>query len=251
MEITVATDGSALNNPHGPAGWAWFVDENRYALGAVPKGSNQMMEMYAIIQALRSIPLHYDVKVLTDSQFCINLAGKDGKSGWMQTWKARSWIKPDKKVPANLKLVKALDQVLGARKGRVTFEWVKGHNGNPMNSMADKLCTSASAAQLAGKRCPTGPGWITINTTPPVPRTAPRSVGTRATLPTSRRRPAGTSSAQGTKIRTRTTVDRSIITSFDDGPDMPDIKSTKPKHEYCPACGGIIHPDTKECRCSN
>lgn len=159
MQITVATDGSALRNPSGPGGWAWCVDRERWSAGAHPKASNQVMEMFAIYRALVDIPLDYDLVIQTDSAFCVNMIGRDGRSGWMKSWKSNGWKKADKKAPANLLVVQKLDEAIMARRGKIKFEWVKGHNGHSLNGLADKLCTAASAAQDKNQPVKNGPGW--------------------------------------------------------------------------------------------
>lgn len=47
MTITAAADGSSLGNP-GPAGWAWYVDEDTWDAGGWPKGTNNLGELTAI-----------------------------------------------------------------------------------------------------------------------------------------------------------------------------------------------------------
>lgn len=256
MEIVVATDGSAINNPNGPGGWAWFVDDKRWDLGSAPKASNQVMEMFAILRALKSIPSHLDIRIQTDSAFCVNMVGKDGKSGWMHGWKRRGWVKPDGKIPANLKLVKALDEAIAARRGRIVFEWVKGHNGHSLNSMADRLCTSASSAQNAGKPLSGGPGWVDVHGKPlptsalPAAPSARRSVMTPSRPTLNGGRPAAPKKAA--PVTRRRVVDRSVITSFDDdGPVVTVKRPVQDDAQYCDACGGRINLATMECRCSN
>ena len=71
MTIVAAADGSALGNP-GPAGWAWYVDDDRWAAGGWPKAMNNQGELTAVLQLLRATkdtgePLH----ILCDSQYAI------------------------------------------------------------------------------------------------------------------------------------------------------------------------------------
>ena len=51
--ITAAADGSSLHNP-GPAGWAWYIDDATWAAGGWPKGTNNMGELKAVLEALAS-----------------------------------------------------------------------------------------------------------------------------------------------------------------------------------------------------
>ncbi|HET8591011.1 MAG TPA: hypothetical protein VFM01_15345, partial [Nakamurella sp.] len=52
MTLIAAADGSALGNP-GPAGWAWYIDDDRWAAGGWPHGTNNMGELTAVLDLLR------------------------------------------------------------------------------------------------------------------------------------------------------------------------------------------------------
>jgi ribonuclease HI len=149
--LVAAADGSSLSNP-GPAGWAWFIDPASWAAGGWPHGTNNMGELMAVLNLLRqtsrlTVPLH----VLSDSQYTINVC-----TTWLPGWKARGWRKADHKPILNLDLVQALDVELQDR--RVTFEWVKGHAGHPLNERADQLARAAAEAFQRGAQPNTGPG---------------------------------------------------------------------------------------------
>ncbi|EFM45637.1 ribonuclease HI [Mobiluncus mulieris ATCC 35239] len=152
MEITVAADGSALGNP-GPAGWAWFVDENNWSAGGWPQATNNRGELMAVIDFLEASAVFPEIAVhfLCDSQYVINSVTK-----WMPGWKRRGWRKADGKPVLNDDLMKRLDALLAGR--RVRFEWVKGHAGHPMNERADDLARAAATAFQAGRQPVAGPG---------------------------------------------------------------------------------------------
>lgn len=158
-ELIVSTDGSALENPTGAAGWAWYVDEENWDYGGLEVGSNQLAEVLAICQALHKIPKDVPLRIQTDSKFWINVVGEDGKSGWRKKWKSNGWIKADGKPPANLKAVKTLDKLLLERTAPTALEWVKGHSDHVLNQIADKLCTHASFQMKNYGRQVKGPGW--------------------------------------------------------------------------------------------
>ena len=44
--IVAAADGSSLDNP-GPAGWAWYIDDDTWAAGGWSRGTNNMGELKA------------------------------------------------------------------------------------------------------------------------------------------------------------------------------------------------------------
>ena len=158
-ELIVSTDGSALENPTGAAGWAWYVDEENWDYGGLEVGSNQLAEVLAICQALHKLPKNIPLRIQTDSKFWINVVGEDGKGGWRKKWKSNGWIKADGKPPANLKAVKTLDKLLLERTAPTTLEWVKGHSEHILNEIADKLCTYASFQMKNYGRQVKGPGW--------------------------------------------------------------------------------------------
>ena len=149
--IIAAADGSALGNP-GPAGWAWYVDDDRWASGGWPHGTNNMGELMAVLDLLQQTA-HLDEpqQVLCDSTYVINTVTK-----WMAGWKRRGWRKGDGKPVMNVELVKALDAAMTAR--QVEFVWVKGHAGHVLNEAADRLANAAATAYRDGRTPEPGPG---------------------------------------------------------------------------------------------
>lgn len=155
MTITAAVDGSSLGNP-GPAGWAWYISPEAWAAGGWPKGTNNQGELMAILQILRATaaagradePLH----LLADSKYAIQCVTE-----WTAGWKARGWRKADGKPVLNREIIEAIDQAMRGRK--VTFEWVRGHNGHPMNEAVDDLARGAAEAYQNHREIPVGPGF--------------------------------------------------------------------------------------------
>lgn len=179
MTITAAADGSALGNP-GPAGWAWVIDDGQWRAGGWPRATNNQGELMAVLDLLRETahvaetPLH----VLCDSQYVINSVTK-----WMPGWKRKGWRKADGKPVLNLELLKELDEELRGRK--VTFEWVKGHAGHPLNEAADTRARAAATA-FQGRRAPDeGPGFTGTPASAPSPERAQALVAPLAPAQTS------------------------------------------------------------------
>ncbi|ALE91319.1 hypothetical protein AOC05_01410 [Arthrobacter alpinus] len=185
MTIIAAADGSALGNP-GPAGWAWYVDENCWRAGGWPHGTNNMGELMAVLDLFKSTahlprePLH----ILCDSQYVINSVTK-----WMPGWKRKGWKKSDGKPVLNLELLKEIDAALVGRK--YTFEWVKGHAGHELNEAADVRARDAATAFQAKRAPREGPGFPGADTAragasasaaaPVPPRETPASPGVTPT----------------------------------------------------------------------
>lgn len=152
MTTVVAIDGSALGNP-GPAGWAWYVDENCWAAGGWPNSSNNRGELTALLELLKATaPTNEELHVLADSQYVIKSVTK-----WIAGWKANGWRKADKKPVVNVDLMQAIDKAITGRK--VSFEWVRGHSGHPLNEAADDKARAAATAYQRHGSVESGPGW--------------------------------------------------------------------------------------------
>ncbi|MDY2940924.1 MAG: ribonuclease H [Varibaculum sp.] len=157
MRIVAACDGSALGNP-GPAGWAWYIDEESWRRGGWPKSTNNRGELYAVLDLLRCTrDSGADLLILADSKYTIN-----SLTDWRFNWRARGWRKSNRKPIENLDLMQQLDTELDswATAGReVKFDWVKGHAGHDLNELVDGLARGAARAYQAGHKPQPGPGY--------------------------------------------------------------------------------------------
>ena len=153
QEIIAAADGSALGNP-GPAGWAWYIDDDHWASGGWAHGTNNMGELKAVLDLFEATASRPEAKlrVYCDSQYVINSLTK-----WMPGWKKKGWKKPDGKPVLNRDLLEALDQALTGRD--YEFIWVKGHAGHALNEKADSLANGAARAYQEGREPAHGPGF--------------------------------------------------------------------------------------------
>ena len=153
QEIIAAADGSALGNP-GPAGWAWYIDDDHWASGGWAHGTNNMGELKAVLDLFEATASHPEAKlrVYCDSQYVINSLTK-----WMPGWKKKGWKKSDGKPVLNRDLLEALDRALTGRD--YEFIWVKGHAGHELNEKADSLANGAARAYQEGREPAHGPGF--------------------------------------------------------------------------------------------
>ena len=141
--IIAAADGSALGNP-GPAGWAWYVDDDCWASGGWAHGTNNMGELMAVLDLLQQTAhLDDELHVYCDSTYVINAITK-----WMAGWKRKGWKTGGGQPVKNVELMKALDAAMQGRR-TVKFEWVKGHAGHVLNEAADVRANAAAAAYQA------------------------------------------------------------------------------------------------------
>jgi len=137
----VYTDGSCSRNP-GPGGWAWAVADGRQGAGGAPSTTNQRMEIQAALEAIRALG-DSPLVVVSDSTYVVNCF----RDSWWRGWLARGWVTSAKQPVANRDLWEPLVELVQQR-GDVTFRWVKGHSGDAMNDLVDRLAVEQTAAQM-------------------------------------------------------------------------------------------------------
>ncbi|MEJ1089774.1 ribonuclease H [Microbacterium sp. Mu-80] len=152
MTITAAADGSALGNP-GPNGWAWYIDDQRWAAGGSPHGTNNQGELQAVLELLRATAgIDEKLVIECDSRYVI-----DSVTKWMPGWKRRGWRKSDGGPVLNRELLEGIDEAMRGRD--VSFSWVKGHAGHPLNEAADERANAAARAYQQKQEPRRGPGF--------------------------------------------------------------------------------------------
>ena len=98
------------------------------------------MEIIAAIKGLREINGNYKINLFTDSNYL-----KNGITNWIKSWKKNNWINSQKKPVANQDLWKELDNI--NEKLTIDWQWVKAHENNFYNNVADKYAVSAMQDQ--------------------------------------------------------------------------------------------------------
>lgn len=136
--VDIFTDGSCSGNP-GPGGWAAILrsgGHEKELCGGERATTNNRMELMAVIRALESLKGPSAVTIHTDSRYVM-----DGATQWMKKWKANGWKTADKKAVKNEDLWRALDAAMARH--RMSWRWVRGHDGHPENERADALAKAA------------------------------------------------------------------------------------------------------------
>jgi len=146
MNVTIYTDGSARGNPDGPGGYGCvlqYIDskgnlhEREYSAG-YKRTTNNRMELMAAIVGLEALTKPCDVKLVSDSKYLTDAFNQN----WMDTWLRKNWKtagnSPGKNVVLWQRRLKAKEM------HKVTFVWVKGHDGHPENERCDMLATTAA-----------------------------------------------------------------------------------------------------------
>ena len=136
LDYIIYTDGACLGNP-GPGGWATIIFDKKnekriQRVGSELTTTNNRMELTAIIESLRTIPLQSNLIVFTDSKYVIN-----GVQSWIFQWKKNNWLGSNKKKVKNKDLWILLDDL--TKNHQIKWNWVKGHSGDRFNEEVDKL----------------------------------------------------------------------------------------------------------------
>lgn len=184
-KVTIYTDGACSGNP-GPGGWGallqfhgasvelepnalknWYnkkklnmldICENstkfRDSLPLKQKSifghelytTNNQMEMTAVIEALKILKKSCYVEVYTDSKYL-----QLGITQWINTWIKNNWHKNNNDPVKNVDLWKKLYEELS--KHYIIWNWVKGHNNNEGNEVADRLAVQGKETAIKILKC--------------------------------------------------------------------------------------------------
>ncbi len=132
--IKIYTDGACRGNP-GPGGWGiLFINKGneKTLYGGETNTTNNRMELTAAINALSEVKEKSRVALYTDSKYVM-----DGINKWIPNWKKRDWRTAANKPVKNKDLWQKLDDQVNRH--TIDWFWVKGHDGNRGNEIADKL----------------------------------------------------------------------------------------------------------------
>lgn len=139
QELEIYTDGACSGNP-GPGGWGAVLIyrgiEKEISGGAL-QTTNNRMELYAIIAALKELKRPCIVKLYSDSAYVVNAF----QNRWIENWQKLGWRKADGKAILNIDLWQELISL--TREHQVQFIKVKGHADNLYNNRCDLLARNA------------------------------------------------------------------------------------------------------------
>ena len=139
--IKYHTDGSCEPNP-GTGGYAVIRNMVPHILDGEDNSTNIRMEGKAIIAALKDANGE-ECEIFSDSEFWINVITK-----WSLAWEKNGWKKKGGDIK-NLDIVMVVCPLY--RQSKATLTWVRGHNSDPGNEMADEYANKARLQQLAKK----------------------------------------------------------------------------------------------------
>jgi len=94
--------------------------------------TNNRAEIKAILYGVQALPNNSEVEVFSDSQYALGvLSGR-----------YRAKKNPD--------LVNKYKKMVATKRMSVSYNWVRGHNGDKWNELCDQLCNEAAGIDLNG-----------------------------------------------------------------------------------------------------
>lgn len=138
QDITIYTDGACSGNP-GPGGWGAILMYNDYKkeiCGGSKSTTNNIMEVSAVIEALKMLKNPCNVTVYSDSAYVVNCFNQ----GWIYNWIKKGWKTAGNEPVKNKELWQELYNLTKIH--NVKFVKVKGHSDNEYNNRCDELARS-------------------------------------------------------------------------------------------------------------
>ena len=151
--LNIYTDGSSFSGPRkGGIGIRFITidDEGNEKFNAVVYpgyrgATNNQMELYACIQALKEAQKSYDLSsfnkivINTDSQYVA-----DNYSNALFNWSRNRWRNREGRPIENAAIWKDLLKSVRKIRKRVEFNWVKGHSKDEHSKAVDKLAKKSA-----------------------------------------------------------------------------------------------------------
>ena len=134
-KVVIYTDGACSGNP-GPGGWGavlMFKDKKKEISGHAQNTTNNIMELTAVIEALKILKYRCIVDLYSDSAYVVNAFNEK----WIYGWIKNGWKNSSKETIKNIELWQELYDL--TKQHEVTFIKVKGHSNNEFNNRCDEL----------------------------------------------------------------------------------------------------------------
>ena len=138
-KVIIYTDGACSGNP-GPGGWGAILMYNgnkKELSGGNKDTTNNIMEITAVLEALKALKFPCEVDLYSDSAYVVNCFNQ----GWIYNWLKKGWKTASGEPVKNKELWEQLYSLTKTHK--VTFHKVKGHADNEFNNRCDELARNA------------------------------------------------------------------------------------------------------------
>ena len=129
----------AHGNP-GPGGWGailMYEQSKKEISGAKKDTTNNIMEITAVLEALKLLKEECNVEIYSDSAYVVNAFNQ----GWIYNWLKNGWKTSGKDPVKNKELWQELYSL--TQKHKVKFTKVKGHADNEFNNRCDEMARAA------------------------------------------------------------------------------------------------------------
>ena len=138
-KVIIYTDGACSGNP-GPGGWGailMYKNAKKEISGGNKSTTNNIMEITAVIEALKCLKVESEVQVYSDSAYTVNAFNQK----WIYGWMKNGWKTSNGDNVKNKELWQELYSL--TQKHKVEFIKVKGHADNEYNNRCDELARNA------------------------------------------------------------------------------------------------------------
>ena len=138
-KVIIYTDGACSGNP-GPGGWGailMYKNAKKEISGGNKSTTNNIMEITAVIEALKCLKVESEVQVYSDSAYTVNAFNQK----WIYGWMKNGWKTSNGDNVKNKELWQELYSL--NQKHKVEFIKVKGHADNEYNNRCDELARNA------------------------------------------------------------------------------------------------------------
>lgn len=138
-EVIIYTDGACSGNP-GPGGWGsilMYKGNTKEISGGKKDTTNNVMELTAVIEALKLLKFKCKVSLYSDSAYVVNAFNQK----WIYGWLKNGWKNASKEPVKNKELWQELYELTKVHD--VTFIKVKGHSDNEYNNRCDEMAREA------------------------------------------------------------------------------------------------------------
>ena len=145
-QVVIYTDGSCLGNP-GPGGWATIIQGGGITTeltGNAKDTTNNRMELTAALEGIEGCDATV-IRLVTDSRYVL-----DGLEKWLPNWQKNNWRTQSNSPVKNADLWRRM--AMAIQGVELSFEWVKGHSGHPMNERCDMLAQEQARLIQASHR---------------------------------------------------------------------------------------------------
>jgi len=100
--VVIYTDGACSGNP-GPGGWGailTYEGKEKEISGSSKDTTNNIMELTAVVEALKALKYECEVEIFSDSAYVVNTFEK----GWIYNWQKNNWRTSNKEPVKNREL---------------------------------------------------------------------------------------------------------------------------------------------------